>query len=294
MENFRHGAIHRPFRRKIHRAYRKLTGKRVARGTGVDWTKGSQFRSKLANLPQENQGDNDSCGGQAGSYFVQIQRILQGINEGKISAKSIYDPIAYAGGGTTIGDLMSQIGSRGANLESDVPSYDSSGNPLTETLMTDKSSQTPALLKDAMTRAGYTPYDIDIDIEAVAEAINTYGAAIWQIAGQNGNPLGWRSPAPQPPVSSNTLNPIWYHFMCANDFEIDENGNKRIIALQSEGPTWGDNGKQYFYENYFVPQFMDPFTFIYDLRLVPNSDNFSIGANLVRWFKTYLASLNLT
>lgn len=290
-EDFRHGAINQPIRRGLHRMVRKMAGKRLAGGIGVDWTTGSRFRNDLElHLPRKNQGDNDSCSGQAGSYFLQIQRILQKVNEGELSAKSIYDPIAYSTGGTTISKLMTQIGAHGTNLESAVPSYDSKGTPLSEPLMTNKSSQTAAFVSDALTRAGYTPWDINDDIDSVAEAINTYGAVIWMIAGQNGNFPDWRSPTPQPPSSTNP-NPLWYHFMCAYDFEIDSGGKKRIIALQSEGPTWGHNGVQYFYENYFTGKWLDAFTFIYDLNLVPNSDNHSTWAEVSRWFRIFLASL---
>lgn len=294
MEQFNHGAIHQPIRRKFHRMWRRASGKRLARGIGVDWNAGSQFRSKLTNLPKKNQGQNYSCGGQAGSYFIQIQRIIQGINEGEISAKSIYDPISCPGGGTSISLLMQQIGSRGANLESSVPSYEHAGippgAPLNEIMMTNKSSQAPELIKDALIRAGYTPYDIPDDIESVANAINSYGAVIWEITGQDGNTPNWRSPTPQPPSPTNP-NTYFYHFMCAYDFGVDTNGNKYIMALQSEGPVWGNNGIQNFYSNYFTGKYLDAFTFVYDLNLVPNSDNFSTWANICRWFRVFLTGL---
>lgn len=290
MENFKHGAVHRPIRRKIHRVWRKVTGKKLVKGMGVDWNAGSRFRNKISPLPIKNQGQNYSCSGQAGSYFLKIQRMIQGINEGEISAKSIYDPIAYSGGGTTIKELMTQIAVKGANLEKDVSSYDQFHDPLTEVQIKNKSSQTPELIKDALTRAGYTPYDIGDDIESVADAINTYGAVIFEITGQDGNNPNWRSATPQPPSKTNP-GPYWYHFMCAYDFEIDSNGKKRIIAIQSEGPSWGNNGVQYFYENYFTGKYLDAFTFIYDLNLVPNSDNHSTWAEVARWFRIFLASL---
>ncbi len=278
------GAKHQPIFRFFHKKLRRLTGKRLAKGMGVDWTKGSQFRTQASGLPIKNQGSNFSCGGEAGAYFLEIMRRIQNIQEGEISAKSIYAPIAYPGGGTTITSLMTQIGAHGANLEATVPSYDSNGQPLDEIQMTDKSFMTSENIKDALSRAGYTPYDCQDDIESVAEAINTYGAVIWEITGQNGNTPDWISATPQPPQIGNP-NPLWRHFMCAYDFSLDENGKQRIHAYQSMSSGWGDKGIQYFYEEYFTGKYLDAFTFIYDTKLVPNSDNHSIWAELLRWFR---------
>ena len=265
-QDLKHGAKHQPIRRWFHRKWRKhISGRSVARGAGVDYSAGSQYRPMfLGKLPHKNQGQNSSCGGQAGSEFLQLKRIMQGINEGEISAKSIYAPIADSGGGTTIPQLQRQIEDCGGNLESAVPSYDSQGNPLPENLMEDISWQTPALIADALTRAGYVSIDVDMnDMDAVAEAINTYGVVIWKITGQNGNPLGWVGATPDPP-NPNNPNELWYHFMCAFDFDLDSNGEKRIYAMQSMGSSWGANGIQYFYEDYFKNGYIDPFTFEYD------------------------------
>lgn len=254
---------------------------------GVDWTKGSQWRSKLeGKLPVKNQGSNFSCGGQAGSMFLQIQAIIRGEDGSEISAKSIYAPIAYPGGGTTISRLEQQIGTVGANLEKAVPSYDVYGNPLSEAMMIERSWQTPQTELDALLRSGYTPVDITDDIEAVAEAINAYGAVIWKIGGQNGHTPDWRSPTPQPPSKDNK-NTIWWHFMCAYDFGV-VNGEKVIYAKQSMGTTWGDNGTQYFNEPYFDSGYIDAFTLIYDKNIVPDSTNHSIWAEIARWFRSFL------
>lgn len=280
-----YGAIHQPIRRKIHRFIRRLNQKNLSRGLSVDWSKGSQYRPLLTGkLPIKDQGQNSSCGGQAGSYFLQIQEIIRGISEGELSAKSVYAPIAYPGGGTTIPSLMTQIGAHGANLEVAVPSYDMYRNPLNDAMMSDVSWRTPATDADAVKRAGYMPYDIDNNIESVASAINADGAVIWEIALQDGHVPGWRSATPQPP-SKNNPNPIDHHFMCAYDFMIDASGNKIIIALQSEGPSWGVNGIQFFTQPYFDSGYIDAFTFIYDAKLDPTSSNHSIWAEVVRYFK---------
>jgi hypothetical protein len=207
-----HGAI--PLNR-VHRwVHRKVNRNKLVRGMGFDWYKGFDVRDTIGSISIKNQGTNSSCSGQAGSYFLEIQRRLQSIKEGALSARSIYAPIAYPSGGTTIPALTSQLAAHGANLESTVASYDINGYPLPDVLMADKSFETPALLTDAENRAGYTPYDISEDIDEVAETIRDYGAVIWEIQGQNGHTPSWTSATPQPPSKDNK-NQLFNHFMCA-------------------------------------------------------------------------------
>ena len=267
----------------IHLWVRKKLRPKLVRGMGVDWTKPlSTFR-----LPIDNQGENSSCSGQGGNKFLTTERTSRGIPQERISAKSIYDPIAYPGGGTTVVALQNQIKLKGANLESAVPSYDALGNPLPEYLMVNKSSQTPALIADAETRAGYTLYDCGEDIESVAEAIRDYKAVIWEIQGQDNGT--WTSSTPTPPSTRNP-NPLWNHFMCAYDYGM-LNGKKVIAAYQSMGENWGDKGVQYFGEDYFDSGYMiDCFTFVWNGNIyVPIKQPQSNWANLVDWFAGWFA-----
>lgn len=270
---------------RLHRFIHRTFARRpIARGTSFDWNKGYDVRDVIGPIKIKDQGENSSCGGQAASYALEIVRRLKGINEGQVSAKSFYAPIAYTGGGTTVSALMTQFSTHGANLEASIPSVDAYGNPLSEIMMEDKSWMTDATIKDAITRAGFTPYDIGEDMEAVAETIRDYGFVIWEIQGQNGNIPDWRSPYPQPP-SKNNSNPIWNHFMCAIGAKII-NGKKYIIALQSEGMGWGDAGIQYFDENYFNSgHIIDCFSFVYDTQTVPALfDPFGIWQALKMFF----------
>lgn len=281
-EQLQHGAI--PISR-IHRATRKLIrkvkGQSIARGM-FDWSTVHDVRDIIGPITIKDQGANSSCGGQAGSYFLEIQRRLQGIKEGALSAKSIYAPIAYPTGGTTVTRLITQIGARGANLETIVPSYTITGTPLQESLIADRSFETKDRISDALTRAGYTPYDIAEDIDTVGQTIQQYGAVIFEITGQNNGT--WASSTPLPPSKTNP-NPLWNHFMCAIGTRII-NGKKFITALQSMGPNWGDQGIQYISEDYFKSGFVvDCFTFIYDTQVTPSPDNNSIWAAVCRWFK---------
>lgn len=269
-----------PLRRKV----KKLLRQKVAKGFSFDWTKGYDVRDTIGQIKIKNQGTNFSCGGQSGSYFIYVQRQLQGIKEGEVSAKSIYSPIVYPGGGTTIDMLEKQIAGAGANLENDVKSYDAYGNPQPEYMISDKSWITPSLMIDALKRAGYVPYDIKDDIDSVANAIEVYGAIIWEIVGQNNGT--WLSAYPQPPVKTNK-NEKWHHFMCGIGAKMI-NGKKTIIALQSMGEEYGDHGIQYFTEDYFNSGYIaDAFTFIYGKNINPDINNTSFFANVIRWFRTF-------
>lgn len=276
---FGHGA--RPIN-KVHRFLNRKMGRQTVKGMSLfDWNTGFDVRDKIGPITIKNQGTNDSCSGQAGSYFLEIQRKLQGIKESDLSAKSIYAPIAYPGGGTTIPYLETALATTGANFEQAVPSYDSNGNPFPEAQMVDISWETVALSQDALTRAGYTPIDIPRDIDSVASAIQQYGAVIWEITGQNNGT--WTSSIPLAP-NPGSQNPLWHHFMCAIGARM-LGGKKVIVALQSMGSSWGDNGIQYFTEDYFNSGYIvDVFSFIYDKQLVPASDE-TIWQAVANWFR---------
>lgn len=282
---FGHGAIPiNPLWRKVRRIFRSKVGK----GTTFDWATGYDVRDTIGPIIIKNQGVNFSCGGQAGSYFLEIQRRLQGIKEGDCSAKSVYAPIAYPGGGTTIDSLETQIGTRGSNLEAAVPSYYITGQPLSEAMMIDMSWDTPSMQQDALQRAGYTPYDIGTDIDNVASAIQAYGAVIWEIKGKSNGT--WISAYPQPPLPGNP-NPFFAHFMCAIGAKMI-NGQKTIIALESMGIEQGDQGIQYFQENYFNSGYiLDVFTLIYDKKITSLPVSMPIWVGLLQWFKIFLSSL---
>jgi len=278
-KDFGHGAI--PLN-KVHRRVNKLLRKRVAKGFSFDWDKGYDVRNIVGPIKIKNQGSNYSCGGQAGAYFIQIQRALQSIKEDELSAKSLYAPIAYIGGGTTVVDLMTQIGSVGLNKENSVPSYYIDGSPLSESMMIEKSWSTPQTTKDALTRAGYTPYDIGENIDEVASTIQNYGAVIWEIRGKNNGT--WLTKSPVPPERKSPQ-PYWHHFMCCIGAKMI-NGKKTIIALQSMGTGVGESGVQYFGEEWFTSRnIIDCFTFIHNGQLVPAANNKSIWAEICRWFQ---------
>lgn len=276
----------------IHRALVKSTRPALGKASIFDWTKGYDVRDTIGPISIKDQGSSSSCSGQAGSYFLEIQRRLQKINEGALSAKSIYAPIAYVGGGTTVVALTTQIASVGANLEHKVPSYYVTGEPLSEAMMIEKSWETDQTNLDALLRAGYTPYDIGEGIDEVACAVRDWGGVIMEIQGQNGKVPGWLSSTPTPPTpltwwqkTTSNHSDIWTHFMVVVGARM-VNEKKMVIALNSWGTSVGDNGSQYFGEDYFNSGFiLDCFTFIYDTHVSPLANNTSIWSAIALWFK---------
>lgn len=266
-----HGAIKRsPIHRFIRRTFKKKLGRS---GEPFNW---SFPLNNTTKIKIKDQGVSSSCGGQAGSYFLEV---MDGV---VISAKSVYAPIAYPGGGTTVTALESQIGARGANLEISVPSYDANGVPLSEHLMTERSWQNEALRIDAENRAGYMPLSVDLTINAIAEAIRDHGAVIFEIQGQNNGT--WLSPYPVHPTRK-SKEEIWAHFVCAIGAQV-VNGRKQIDFLNSWGTDVGDIGVQHLTEEYINSGYLvDAFTFIPDSQVTPGMTNKNIWANLVRYFR---------
>jgi hypothetical protein len=281
---FGHGVIRRnPLVKIWQKLLRQANGQKIGKATiGFDWEKGFDVRDTIGQIQIKNQGTSSSCGGQAGAYFLEIQERLRNIKEGAISAKSIYSPWGNLGGGMTVTQLNTQIGAHGANLEATVPSYYANGDPFPEFLMNDQSWETPDVLADAMKRAGYTPYDIAEDITTVSQTIQNYGAIIVELQGtDNGT---WLSAFPQ---ITSIGKPKWYHYMC---FCIAKtiNGKRYLGALTSWGKGVGDNGIQYFGEEWFTTKrVVDCFTFIHDSQVQPiPTATPTIWQALAIWFRS--------
>lgn len=191
-------------------------------------------------LKIKDQGQSDSCGGQAGSYLSEILIYHRDGNYVPQSAKSLYSLTAYPGGGTTMRDVLSTICNRGVNLESDIPSY-----PNTETNLTDKSWVNPINTSEAGTRRGLNYAFVNPDIQSVAQAIRDAKAVIWREEGYNNGT--WLSPMPIPPSNSKNL---WSHFETGMK-PVWYNGKKAIKTPNSWGEDVGIKGYQYITEDYF-------------------------------------------
>lgn len=237
------------------------------------------------NYPIKNQGTNFSCGRQAGSYLQRVLLKNIGMEQGEISAKSGYGRYCAYGGGMTVDAIETDICSYGANLEASVPSYTPQGEPLSESMMEEKSYETVVTLQDAMTRAGFTPVNVNIDKDSMAEAIRDYGGIIMLLKGQNGNqPNNWTTNIPSPPVKTNK-NPLWEHWMaCLFTDTI------RIGAYQSWGDKIGQNGKQFFDEEYINSGYIiDCIAFLSDKQIISLPATLSPWSQLLVWFHSLFA-----
>ena len=219
-----HGAVPPSLvKRTYRRVFRPLIGQA---SVPFDWSVGFDLEDKVA-LSRKNQGESFSCAGQAGSYFLEAQRKLKGIQE-VISAKSIYSPIHYKNGGATVDSMETQISLDGGNLESDVPSYENGQTP-TEQFMEDTSWKNEFFYHDAMKRAGFTPHRVSADIESIAEAIRDYDGVIVMVTGQNNGT--WLSAYPVPP-DKNNANGLWNHYLFLKGAKMI-NGKKYLLGLNS-------------------------------------------------------------
>lgn len=274
-----HGAIPRhPVRRYVHRKSR-LIGRS---GAPFNWAAGYDVRNTVGQIRIKDQGTNFSCGRQAGAYAQFIMRALQGIREGEISAKSGYGRYCGPDGGMTVDGVETCLGAFGANLEASVPSYDVNGRPLSEPDMRETAWETPQTDADAISRAGYTPVNVPVDIDSIASAAQQYGFVIWEIRGQNNGT--WDSASPRPPKDRSNL---WAHYMCVIGAET-LNGEKTLIALNSWGTDVGVGGVQFFTGDYVGSGYVvDAFTMAKDSTLTPLPGNDSVWAALNRWFRWF-------
>ena len=167
----------------------------------------------------------------------------------------------------SVSALETAVCAKGGNLELVVPSYDAMGNPLTEQAYENTSWQTPALVADALIRAGYTPNDVNIDMDSIAWAVSTY-PCVWVIQGQNGQGLGWLSATPTPP-NPNSQEEIWEHWECV---PATVKGQVLFNVPNSWGEQIGNMGWQQFGQDYIDSGYIvEVIAFIPDSELSPIS-----------------------
>jgi peptidoglycan hydrolase-like protein with peptidoglycan-binding domain len=206
--------------------------------SGFDWSKGIIGRTMY---PVKNQDKAFSCGWEFLSRAIQIKT---GKN---ISAKSGYSQNFSSGGGMNLSQIESSSGYIGSTSEASVPSNKPDGS-CDEPFMEDVSWKNDTKLKESISNAGYDIVYINTDIDSTASAIQKYGAVGMLIVGQNNGT--WQSSNPLPPSNNSGL---WGHYMCytSNIPAITPATRKVIPAYQSWGIKTGDNGIQYFGEDYF-------------------------------------------
>lgn len=235
---------------KIRRKLRPKFHKVAMASIPFDWNVGVEHNYKI-----KNQGQSESCGGQAGARWLEIS--LPSSSE--VSAKSIYSQGYYSpSGGMSEESLKNCISNFLSQPENVVSSYDAYGNPLSESMYRDLSWKTSSMVRSY---GNFIPLTVNIDKESIAQAIRDTGGVIMLIEGQNGNPRSFISSTPQPPVKTNP-NPIWAHWMCFTGAKASY--PKPLRTDQSWGEEVGDKGRQYFDEEYLNSGYItDCFTFVH-------------------------------
>ena len=92
-------------------------------GEAPSFREGYSIRRKYwPDMPYKNQGTTFSCVGQAWAYYKQILQFKDTGEKAELSAKSIYNPIAFPGKGSYIREGGLRTVEYGVNKESSVPS----------------------------------------------------------------------------------------------------------------------------------------------------------------------------
>jgi len=199
--------------------------------TPFDWVEGYDVEEKVGHkLKVKDQNGSFSCGGQAYAYYAEILDVVHDKEKNEKSARYIYAPIAYRGGGSTARDLSDRLIKFGSANETIVPSYDN-GEPPTEEFMTNISDITAEVDEQAKTdRASSYVALASRDISSIAQMIrDNYGCVVGISGANNGT---WTSEFPN--TSSVTA---WNHFLYVGKAisvsRVEYDGLKKgIITMQ--------------------------------------------------------------
>jgi len=232
-----------------------------------DWEKGFDIERELGfRLPVKNQNGSSSCVGQAFASYghvlnaaellpVYLDKTKDFIDE--LSAKAVYSQISIGKGkGAYLRDGALNLVKYGANLERDVPSYNDS-KPPKEDFMISKSWVTPELYKLARNYQSKEARMIRArnNIDLMAQAIRDGNGLVMGVKGKNNGT--WRRAYPV-----KDANIDWAHAMYAGKARMIA-GRKYIGALNSWGGNVGEDGWQWFGEEWFIGNVMfNPWTLI--------------------------------
>jgi hypothetical protein len=219
-------------------------------GTGArsfDWKAGYDIEVAInSQLPVDDQNGSTSCGGQAFAKYDAVLEAATTWSFEKSSPLYIYNQTAVVINGVPQGsrlrDNADLVVKQGVALESLCPSYDH-GKPPTDAFMLRKGAITTAAADSAKLRKGLSYAYVGVNIDLFAQAIRDNRGLVFLVAGQDNGT--WYSPFPKPPQYRQ-----WGHFMYAGRAKLID-GKKYIGALQSWGPNAGDNGWQWFGEEWF-------------------------------------------
>lgn len=210
--------------------------KNIARDTApFDWTVGYDIEDEVGKIPSKDQGKSGSCGGQALSYLVGCKSDKY---EEK-SAKFIYAPIAYPGGGSIEPDLSKRVIEVGDSDEPLCVSY-IKGKPPTEAFMATVDITDEAIENAIESIVGDRTY-VSRNLDSLAQAIRDNKGLVIGLCGENNGT--WRSSFPEAPTTPMD-NTKWYHWLFVGKAKLIE-GKKFIGVKNSWGNRIGDEGWQW-------------------------------------------------
>lgn len=208
-----------------------------------DWEKGFDIEKHINHtLKVKDQNGSFSCGGQAFAYYMEVLDVIYDKEKNEKSARYIYAPIAYPGGGSTARDLCDRVIKVGSANETLVPSYDN-GKPPTESFMIRMNDFTDAINESAKTdRASVYVQDNTRNIDTIAQMARDNNGCVIGISGvDNGT---WRSAFPKAQFPT-----AWNHWVYVGRAKMI-NGKKYIGIINSWGNI-GEFGWQWISESFF-------------------------------------------
>lgn len=239
-----------------------------------DWDKGYDIEVELSTalgisgfkLPIKNQNGSGSCGGQA---YSQADGVIEAFSTKTFEERSAKYVIAQ----TFVVDANGVMLGSGMNTNSDIlkkqgvsrevlcPSYDN-GVPPSDSFMNRPQDITENAKADAkLSRARSYAYLFSPTLNDIAQAIALNNGVVMCLGGENNGT--WTTAEPKVPTYRQ-----WGHFMFFGKAKI-RNGKPMVGAIQSWGPNIGENGWQWFGDDWFTSGYMPAGnTFIFDDSII--------------------------